>query len=139
MNTLAQSGEMVGEQLKKTDEILRFINEISANSNLLGLNAAIEAARAGEHGRGFGVVAEEIRKMADNSAESVKRIKHILDSIRNESAAIEKQVADILTISTELQQHGKLPLAWKGWLPRPRKSPMWLVPCTLRGVNNYCT
>jgi uncharacterized protein YukE len=78
---IKNSGIEVLAQVKKTDDILRFINEVVANSNLLGLNAAIEAARAGEHGRGFSVVAEEIRKMAVNSAESVKEVKQIVQEI----------------------------------------------------------
>jgi transcriptional regulator of acetoin/glycerol metabolism len=78
----------VTNELKKTDDILRFISELSSNSNLLGLNAAIEAARAGEHGRGFAVVSQEIRKMADNSATSVKDIKNILNSIQEKSSAM---------------------------------------------------
>ena len=83
---IKSSGEKVLEQIKKTDSILKFINDISANSNLLGLNAAIEAARAGELGRGFAVVAEEIRKMAINSSTSIKDIKEIINSIKAESA-----------------------------------------------------
>lgn len=75
------AGGRVLQQVQKSDEILRFINEIAANSNLLGLNAAIEAARAGDHGRGFAVVAEEIRKMAVNSAQSVNEIKAIIGGI----------------------------------------------------------
>jgi transcriptional regulator of acetoin/glycerol metabolism len=80
--------EDVTNEIKKTDDILRFINELSSNSNLLGLNAAIEAARAGEHGRGFAVVSQEIRKMADNSANSVKDVKNILKSIKEKSSAM---------------------------------------------------
>jgi len=91
-------GEKVLDRLKQTDDILKFINEVSVNSNLLGLNAAIEAARAGEQGRGFAVVADEIRKMAVNSASSVKEIKEILTSIRDES----KQMISRITESTEL-------------------------------------
>jgi hypothetical protein len=72
------AGEKVLHEINKTDEILKFVSEVAASSNLLGLNAAIEAARAGEHGRGFAVVADEIRKMADNSSEAVKNIKVIL-------------------------------------------------------------
>lgn len=87
-------GEKVLEQINKTDSILRFINDISANSNLLGLNAAIEAARAGELGRGFAVVAEEIRKMATNSSASIKDIKEIINSIKEESNRLIKQVIE---------------------------------------------
>jgi len=76
--------EAVLEYIKKTDGILKFVSDIAANSNLLGLNAAIEAARAGEQGRGFAVVADEIRKMAVNSSESVNEIKKILQDIQRE-------------------------------------------------------
>ena len=57
--------------------ILEFIKQIAEETKMLGLNAAIEAARAGEAGRGFGVVAEEIRKLSDESKETVTKI-HVL-------------------------------------------------------------
>jgi len=82
---IKEMSEKVLNSVKLTDDILKFINDVAANSNLLGLNAAIEAARAGEHGRGFAVVADEIRKMSDKSASSVKEVKKILTSIRDES------------------------------------------------------
>lgn len=104
MFSLQQAGRDVAEQIDQTDDILRFINDVSANSNLLGLNAAIEAARAGEHGRGFAVVAEEIRKMAVNSAESVKKIKAILASIQQKSTGIGKEVTSL--VATSQQQAG---------------------------------
>lgn len=91
---LKKDGEDVILEIKKTDEILQFVSNVAANSNLLGLNAAIEAARAGEHGRGFAVVAEEIRKMADNSAKGVKDIKSILASIQSNASDIVKTIAD---------------------------------------------
>lgn len=69
------------EQTHGTTEILKFIEKISTQSNLLGLNASIEAARAGEAGRGFQVVAEEIRKMSLNTTESIKKISHVLAEI----------------------------------------------------------
>ena len=85
-------GNSVINEVKKTDDILRFVSDVAANSNLLGLNAAIEAARAGEHGRGFAVVAEEIRKMAVNSAEAVNDIKDILNNIRKEVEILKNKV-----------------------------------------------
>lgn len=85
-------GNSVINEVKKTDDILRFVSDVAANSNLLGLNAAIEAARAGEHGRGFAVVAEEIRKMAVNSAEAVNDIKDILNNIRKEVEFLKNKV-----------------------------------------------
>ncbi len=89
--------EMI-EQVNKTDTMLNFINKVAANSNLLGLNASIEAARAGEHGRGFEVVATEIRKMADSSANSVQEIRDIIEKIKGKVAMIDnatKKVSDI--------------------------------------------
>ncbi|MEJ8304177.1 methyl-accepting chemotaxis protein [Saccharibacillus sacchari] len=79
---LQEIGRGVVAELRKTDEILSFIREVSENSTLLGINASIEAAHAGEHGRGFGVVAAEIRKMAESSASSTREIENILKTIR---------------------------------------------------------
>ncbi|WP_050816236.1 methyl-accepting chemotaxis protein [Clostridium sp. DL-VIII] len=90
LESLKNYGENMMVEVEKTSEILRFVNEIATSSNLLGLNAAIEAARAGEQGRGFTVVAKEIRKMADNSAKSVKDIAEILKSIENNVSSITK-------------------------------------------------
>lgn len=63
------------------NEILGFIKQIAEETKMLGLNAAIEAARAGEAGRGFGVVAEEIRKLSDESRDTVSRIRGLTDAI----------------------------------------------------------
>ena len=92
--------ERVLTEINKTDDILRFVSDVAANSNLLGLNAAIEAARAGEQGRGFAVVAEEIRKMAVNSAQSVNDIKKILQTVQNET----RFVVDTVLKTAELSE-----------------------------------
>ena len=94
LDDIESIGNSVINEVKKTDDILRFVSDVAANSNLLGLNAAIEAARAGEHGRGFAVVAEEIRKMAVNSAEAVNDIKDILNNIRKEVEFLKNKVEE---------------------------------------------
>lgn len=59
-------------------EIIEFIKVVADQTKMLGLNAAIEAARAGEHGRGFGVVADEIRKLSDQSKQTAEQIRKLL-------------------------------------------------------------
>lgn len=94
LDRMRSRGENILKELKKTDEILRFVADVATNSNLLGLNAAIEAARAGELGRGFAVVAEEIRKMADNCGNAVKDIKVIIGTIQKDTAMMVEEVID---------------------------------------------
>ena len=74
----------ISENSRKIVEIIRIINDISEQINLLSLNASIEAARAGEHGRGFAVVAEEISKLADATASSTKEIEKMIQQTGND-------------------------------------------------------
>jgi hypothetical protein len=73
------------QRVKETDQVLGLIKNIAGQTNLLGLNAAIEAARVGDAGKGFGVVAEEIRKLATGSADSIKKIENIVKAIQADS------------------------------------------------------
>jgi len=83
------------EDINKINEITNFINSISEQTNLLALNAAIEASRAGEAGRGFSVVAEEIRKLAEQSKYSSLNINTLINGISNNSSYILETTNDI--------------------------------------------
>lgn len=72
----------VADASKQINEILNFIKNIADETKMLGLNAAIEAARAGDAGRGFGVVAEEIRKLSDQSKQTADQIRQLTKSIQ---------------------------------------------------------
>ena len=85
---------------QKIGDIVKTIDSIAAQTNLLALNAAIEAARAGEHGRGFAVVADEVRKLAEQSSLATKEIGGLIGNVR---ATVQETVEAIQTTSNEAE------------------------------------
>lgn len=91
----------ITEQINETGKIIEIIRGVAHTSNMLGLNAAIESARAGEHGKGFSVVANEIRKMAANSATAIKDVESILNKIKEKIEIIDEKINETTAIGQQ--------------------------------------
>lgn len=122
MTAMQQKVVLLAESSREMEGILRTVDGIAKQTNLLSLNAAIEAARAGQHGRGFAVVAEEIRKLSDRTSASLREISKLIatsnshvDAVREttaraggaagasaaETGAAEREFAQIVALSAQ--------------------------------------
>ena len=102
VNESAKFVKSLGERSVHIGEIVSVINDIADQTNLLALNAAIEAARAGEQGRGFAVVADEVRKLAERTAQATSEIEDMIKAIQNEVT----KAVDIMDSATTKVQSG---------------------------------
>ncbi len=102
----AREVDVLAHQASEIGAIVQLIHEIADQTNLLALNAAIEAARAGEAGRGFAVVADEVRKLAERTAKATKDIDGLVTSIREDSNAAKTAMEVLAHAADDYSERG---------------------------------
>lgn len=107
INTSSSQMEKMVVQLKQSSEqirdIVKMVEEIARQTNLLSLNAAIEAARAGEHGAGFGVVANEVKKLSEDTNKALHEIGHLIEQSETFTQQVVQAIGEVQSLTFSVQ------------------------------------